>query len=99
MRILKLRIPESRKRLLARGGRAKLRCNRDCLATLRLVAKGRAAKRIGIRGEIAKQGERLRAGKPEWVTATLTKRAERRLRRADLGLKPRVTAKVRARPR
>ncbi len=99
VRILKLRIPESRKRLLARGGRAKLRCNRNCFATLRLVAKGRAAKRIGIRGEIAKEGERLRAGKPEWVTATLTRRAERRLRRADVGLKPRITAKVRARPR
>ncbi len=99
VRILKLRIPDSRKRLLARGGRAKLRCNRDCLAILRLVAKGRAAKRIGIRGTIAKQRERLKAGKPEWVIATLTKRAERRLRSADPGLKPTVTARVRARPR
>ena len=64
VRTLKLRIPDSRKRLIARGGKAKLRCDVDCRATLTLVAKGADAKRIGIRGRIAKGAARLDAGSP-----------------------------------
>ena len=64
VRTLKVRIPDSRKRLIARGGKAKLRCNVDCRATLTLVAKGADAKRIGIRGRIAKGAARLDAGVP-----------------------------------
>ena len=94
VRTLKLRIPDSRKRLIARGGRAKLRCNIDCRVRLRLIAKGPDAKRIEIRGRIGQRAARLDAGIPAWVVATLTERAARRLRRADPGVKPKVVARV-----
>ena len=99
VRTLKMRIPDSRKRLIARGGKAKLRCNVDCRATLTLVAKGADAKRIGIRGRIAKGAARLDAGVPAWVVAKLTDRAAARLRRADPDLRPKVVARVGARLR
>ena len=99
VRTLKMRIPDSRKRLIARGGKARLRCNVDCRATLTLVAKGADAKRIGIRGRIAKGAARLDAGVPAWVVAKLTDRAAARLRRADPGLRPKVVARVGARLR
>ena len=94
---LKLRIPKSRQRLLARGGRAKLRCNLDCEATLKLVAEGRHARRAGIEGTIARSVAGLEADTPTWVAATLRRRAERRLREAPGWLTPKVRAEIGAR--
>jgi glucose/arabinose dehydrogenase len=99
VRTLKLRIPKSVGRLIRRGGRAKLACTLDCVATLRLVAKGRDAKRARIAGTIAREVARLDAETPSWVVAKLRRRAIRRLERAELKLQPRVTATVKASPR
>jgi hypothetical protein len=96
LRKLKLRIPKSIERLIERGGRAKLSCNLDCVATVRLVAHGRDAKRARIDGTIAREVARLTAETPTWVVAELRRRVVRKLERAKAGLRPRVTPKIQA---
>ena len=94
---LKLRIPDSNRRLAARGARAKLLCNLDCRATMKLVAAGRAARKLGIDGKIAKEIANLDAGEPTWVVAKLSRRAARLLRQAGGAAQPTIRANFRAR--
>ncbi len=97
LRTLKLRIPKSPEGLIERGGRAKLRCNLDCRAVVKLIARGRHARLIGIDGTIARAVGELEAETPTWVTALLRNRAERRLLQAPAWLRPQVKARVEAR--
>ncbi len=92
---LKQRVPASSERLIARGARAKLRCNLDCQATFKLVAEGRRARRIGIDGTIAKQVVSLASETPTWVTATLRPRPARLLQKAAIDV--RVASEITAR--
>ena len=94
---LKLRIPASRKRLIARGGSAKLCCNLDCVATLKLVVTGRRGRRMGIDGTIAKQVAALAAETPTRVTAKLRAGPARRLRRAAPQTEFKVVSEITAR--
>jgi glucose/arabinose dehydrogenase len=95
---LKLRIPKRAGRLLERGGRAKVRCNLDCEVRMLLIARGRISREIGLHGRIGRATVTLEAGKPAKLVATLRERAVRRLERADPELRPKVTARFRARP-
>jgi glucose/arabinose dehydrogenase len=96
LRKLKVRIPKSVVQLIRRGGRAKLECSVDCVATMRLVAKGRDAERAGIEGTIARRVAELDADTPTWVVAKLRRHVVRRLKAARPGLQPRLTAKFKA---
>jgi glucose/arabinose dehydrogenase len=96
LRKLKVRIPKSIGRLIRRGARAKLACSADCVATMKLVAKGRDAERAGIEGPVGRKVAKLDADTPKWVVAKLRRRAVHKLEAAGHGLRPRVIARFKA---
>ncbi len=96
---LSVRIPETVRRLLERGGRAKLRCNLSCRVTMELIGKGRVAEEIGIDGTVGRGTAELEPDAATIVVATLRPRAVRKLERAESKRRPKVVARFDARPR
>ncbi len=88
---------QSLARLLERGARPRVRCERGCDAKLRLSIDARTAKRFGFRRArrtIGATSATLAAGRGERVAVRLTRRAVRRLRGARRPFKVRLDVRA-----
>jgi PKD repeat protein len=93
LRTLEVQVPGKRA-LLRRGARASVLCNVACHARLKLMATGKAAKRLGLDGTVGESGADLEPGVSAWVTTALRDRAARRIAKYE-GRKPlRIVGRV-----
>jgi hypothetical protein len=98
LRVLRVRVPHSARRLQRRGVRALVRCTARCRVELRTDVSRRAARRLGFRStRIAKASVRLGAHRKAWVTARLRPSARAKLRRSSAA-RVHVRARLRSRP-
>lgn len=93
---LALRVPDRRDKLIDDGVRARLRCAIDCRVEIKLLGRGRLARLADLEGPIGDGAGRLVAGRKQWLTATLDRRAERRLGSLAGKRVPRVVARFEA---
>ncbi len=98
LRVLRVRVPSSARRLRRQGVRALVRCTASCRVELRSDVSRKAARRLGFRStRIAKASARLGAHRKAWVTARLRPGARAKLRRSSTA-RVHVRARLRSRP-
>lgn len=96
-RVLQVEMPDTALGLIGQGARAKIRCNRTCLVTVRLVVRGDIGSRLDVGPTIATAKALVGAGTSRWIRMQLDAGAAEALAELPGSDRPSVTVRARAR--
>ena len=98
LEVLRMRLPRQAAKLAEHGANALVRCSAACTVRVSLRGEGRAARKAGLAGEIARASRALEAGASGRVEIQFHGAPKRALA-AIQGARPRIVASFAAEPR